>query len=424
MTSLALRDAATLIPFSGDGPVRGDGFEDITVLHDASMACEGDRIESVGETTAAVIEFDATGCTIVPGFVDCHTHIPFYGWRADEDAARLAGVRYEDLHHGEGGIYRSARLLAQATDAEVLAFSDRLVLAMLRSGTTTFEMKSGYGLSVDAELRQLRLARELTSRVAQHVEVTCLAAHAVPKGKSQGEWIGEADELLGRAVREGLVSACDVYVESIAFSLEHAARLAKMSESLGLRMRVHADQLADSQTGAFAARSGFTSADHLNHTSLDAVGDLAASDTAAVLLPGATFTLRQSKKPPARDMIEAGAIVALGTDLNPGTSPIHSMPFVMALACRLYGLRPLEALAAATVNSAHVLGLGREVGRLQPGYRADAVVLDMPDLGHLTYRPDADHVLAVVCAGETAYVAAGAEGRLSSGGGSTPATRM
>jgi imidazolonepropionase len=415
MTSLALRDSATLIPLSGHGLIRGDGFDDITVLHNASIVCEGDRIASVGETTSAATEFDATGCTIVPGFVDCHTHIPFYGWRADEDAARLTGVRYEDLHHGDGGIYRSARMLAQATDAEVLAFSDRLVLAMLRSGTTTFEMKSGYGLSVDAELRQLRLANDLASRVPQHVEVTCLAAHAVPKGKSPGEWLGEADDLLRRSAGEGLVSACDVYVESIAFSLEHAARLAKTSESLGLRMRVHADQLADNQAGAFAARWGFASADHLNHTSRDAVGDLAASDTAAVLLPGATFTLRQGEKPPARDMIDAGAIVALGTDLNPGTSPVHSMPFVMALACRLYGFRPLEALAAATVNSAHALGLGREVGRLQPGYRADAVVLDMPDFDHLTYRPDAGHVLAVVCGGETAYVAAGAEGRLRSG---------
>ena len=411
MTSLALRNATTVIPLSGKGPIRGGRFQDITILHNASIACEGDRISSVGETGAAAAEFDATACTIVPGFVDCHTHLPFHGWRADEDAARLTGVRYEDLHRGEGGIYRSARMLAQATDAEVLEFSDRLVIAMLTSGTTTFEMKSGYGLSVEAELRQLRLAAELASTVPQRVAVTCLAAHAVPRGKSQGEWIGEADELVRRVAGEGLASACDVYVESIAYSLEHAARLAKTSESVGLRMRVHADQLADNQTASFAARSGFASADHLNHTSGDGVSDLAGSDTVAVLLPGATFTLRQIEKPPARDLIEAGAIVALGTDLNPGTSPIHSMPFAMALACRLYGLRPLEALAAATVNSAHVLGLGEEVGRLQPGHRADVVVLDTPDLDHLTYRPDTAHVLAVVCAGELAYVSPQAEGR-------------
>ena len=170
--------------------------------------------------------------------------------------------------------------------------------------------------------------------------------------------------------------------------------------------------LARSQAASFAARWGFTSADHLNHTSLDAVGDLAVTDTAAVLLPGATFTLRQNKKPPARNLIEEGAIVALGTDLNPGTSPIHSMPFVIALACRLYGLRPLEALAAATVNAAHVLGMGDRVGRLVAGCRADVVVLDAPSIEVVPYRPDRDPVAAVVCGGEPAYVAPGFEGRI------------
>jgi imidazolonepropionase len=412
MSPLALRDAATVVPLSGDGPVRGPAFGEIDVLNDVSVVCEGGQIASVGAATGADAELDATGCTIVPGFVDCHTHLPFYGWRADEDAARLTGVRYEDLHRGEGGIYRSARMLAEATDSEVLDFSGRLAGDMLRSGTTTFEMKSGYGLSVEAELRQLRLARKLASMVPQRVEVTCLAAHALPKGSSQDEWIAEAEEVLRSAADESLASACDIYVESIAFTHEHASRLAKTSESLGLRMRVHADQLADNQTGSFAARRGFASADHLNHTSQDGVSDLAGSDTTAVLLSGATFTLRQIDKPPARELIQAGAIVALGTDLNPGTSPVHSMPFVMALACRLYGLRPREALAAATVNSAHVLGIDNEVGRLQPAHRADAVVLDMPDLDHLVYRPDADHVVAVVCGGEIAYLAPGAEARL------------
>jgi imidazolonepropionase len=267
---------------------------------------------------------------------------------------------------------------------------------------------------VEGGLRQLRMARAVAGRVPQRVVTTCLAAHAVPKGKSQGQWIGEAaDVLLPQAVQEGLISACDIYVETIAFQLEHAARLSKAAEALGLRMRMHADQLSDGQAAAFAARWGLASADHLNHTSSLAAGDLAASDTAAVLLPGATFTLRQAKKPPARELVEAGALVALGTDLNPGTSPILSMPFVIALACRLYGLRPHEALAAATVNAAHVLGLGEEVGRLIPGYRADAVVLDVPGFEEVAYRPDHDPVLAVVCAGELAYVAPGAEGRIT-----------
>jgi imidazolonepropionase len=230
--------------------------------------------------------------------------------------------------------------------------------------------------------------------------------------------VGEAAEhLLPAAAQEGLVSACDLYVETIAFALEHAARLAGAAEELGLQMRMHADQLEDSQAGAFAARWGFRSADHLNHTSLDAADDLAASNTAAVLLPGATFTLRQAKKPAARDLIDKGAIVALGSDLNPGTSPIHSMPFVMALACRLYGFRPLEALAAATVNAAYVLGLDEQVGRVQPGFRADLVLLEVPSFEEVTYRPDTDPVAIVVCGGTAVHMAESARTRLSARGG-------
>jgi imidazolonepropionase len=411
MTSLSISDAATVICWPDAGPVRGDAFSNIQVVENTSVTWEGGRIAGLGGAGGSTV-FDARGCTVVPGFVDCHTHLPFCGWRADEDAARLAGRRYETLHQEEGGIYRSARMLAAASDDAVIDFGTNLAGAMLRAGTTAFETKSGYGLSVEAELRQLRLARELRHMLPQTIVTTCLAAHAIPKQTSAGEWIGiAADELLPAVAEEQLASAVDIYVESIAFQLEHAARLAKEAEALGLGMRMHADQLADGQAGVFAARWGLVSADHLNHASLDAVDDLAGSETAAVLLPGATFTLRQAKKPLARDLIEAGAIVALGTDLNPGTSPIYSMPFVIALACRLYGLRPLEALAAATANSAYVLRLD-DIGRIAPGYRADLVVLDAPSFDFVAYRPDHDHVLAVFCSGEPVYLSEQAKYRL------------
>lgn len=410
---LVIRGAESLLAFKSPGPVRGEAFSRIESLTSADVAFTGDRVLMVGESGPGRREFDASGCTVIPGFVDCHTHLPFFGWRADEDAARLSGVRYDTLHKEEGGIFRSARLLNEASDDDVLDFSGSLARSMLQKGTTTFEMKSGYGLSVEAELRQLRLGAELASKIPQRTVATCLAAHAVPKGRSQGEWVGEAaTALLATAAREGLVSACDIYVESIAFTLEHAARLSESASEFGLAMRVHADQLEDGQAASFAARWGFRTADHLNHTSLDAVGDLAASDTVAVLLPGATFTLRQNKKPPARNLIDEGAIVALGTDLNPGTSPLHSMPLVIALVCRVYGLRPLEALAAATVNAAEALGLGDEVGHLAPGYRGDAVVLDIASFEHLPYRPDAEHVIAVVCGGELVYTAERAKERI------------
>lgn len=378
----------------------------------ATIICDGDRIAAVEDFSDGEATIDARGFTIVPGFVDCHTHMPFFGWRADEDRARLSGERYEDIHGRSGGIFRSARMIAAAPDEEVVAFARELSEAMLRAGTTTFETKSGYGLSVEAELRQLRLAHALAEQVPQTVVTTCLAAHATPKGMSEGEWAGvAANDLLPAAA--GLCSAVDIYVETIAFQLEHAARLATAAEELGLAMRMHADQLSDGQAAAFAARWGFRSADHLNHASLDAVDDLAHSDTAAVLLPGATFTLRQTKKPPARDLVDAGAIVAVGTDLNPGTSPIHSMPFTMALACRLYGLSPAEALIAATVNSAYVLGLEDQVGYLAPRMRADFVVLDTDDLAEVVYRPDEDFVAAVICGGKLVHASSTFEARVT-----------
>ena len=221
-----------------------------------------------------------------------------------------------------GGIFRSQRLLEGATDDEVMGFARSLAAEMLRKGTTTFETKSGYGLTIDNELRQLRLARALAESVPQTVVTTCLAAHACPPDKTEGEWIGEIARNSpspggGRgfgARRRHLRRVDRVPARTCQ------PRLKTSTDALGLRMRMHADQLEDSQAAAFAARWGLNSADHLNHTSLDAVGDLVASDTAAVLLPGATFTLRQNKKPPARNLVDEGAIVALGSDLNPGTS--------------------------------------------------------------------------------------------------------
>ena len=411
--SLRLENASAIFAFEGEGPIRCDAWATISPLENSSLVVKDETVASLGDATACDRRFDATGCTVTPGFVDPHTHIPFFGWRADEDAARLSGVRYETLHSEEGGIFRSQRLLAEATDDEAVAFATSQALSMLQRGTTTFEMKSGYGLSIEAELRQLRLARAVAERVPQTTTATCLAAHAVPKGMSQGEWIGAiAQELLPTIASEGLASACDIYVESIAFALEHAARLSAAAGELGMRMRIHADQLSDSQAASFAARWEFATADHLNHTSLDAVDDLAGGDTIAVLLPGATFTLRQAKKPPARDLIEAGAIVALGSDFNPGTSPINSMPFVMSLACRTYGLKPLEALGAATVNAAFAVGMADRVGRLAPGHRADLVIFEGA-FDQVTYRPDVDHILAVVCGGEVVHLAPRAAARLS-----------
>ncbi|MGH2589808.1 MAG: amidohydrolase family protein, partial [Actinomycetota bacterium] len=250
------------------------------------------------------------GCTIAPGFVDCHTHLPFVGWRADEFEARLSGVSYRDLH-GEGGIQRSARMLADASDDEVLAFCRPLVQEMADHGTTTLELKSGYGLSVEAELRQARLARRLAEESPQTCTVTLLACHAVPTGMSRADWVRIAcEELIPAAAAEGLADAVDVYVEDIAFTLDDLHAVAEAAETHGLPLRCHADQLGPSGAAEAAVALGARSADHLNHVSplgIAALGDAPA--TVAVLLPTSTSFLRSSP-PDVRGLLRAGAAVA------------------------------------------------------------------------------------------------------------------
>ncbi len=331
---------------------------------------------------------------MAPGFVDCHTHVPFFGWRADEFEARIAGRSYRDLHGGGGGIPRSARLLASATDDEVLAFCRPILAEMLGGGTTSLELKTGYGLSVGAELRQARLARRVAEEIPQTCSVTLLACHAVPSGMEREAWVDVVcAELIPAAAAEGLVDAVDVYVEDIAFSLEDLRRVAEAAGQAGLGLRCHADQLGHSAAAEEAVRLGARSADHLNHTGPEGVAALAGAEgTVAGVLPTSTFMLR-AHPPPARELIDAGAALAVATDCNPGTSPVLSMPEAVAMACTLYRLTPLEALSAASINPAWVLGLHDRVGSLEPGKRADFVVLDSADIAMVPYRPGHNPVL-------------------------------
>jgi imidazolonepropionase len=342
------------------------------------------------------------GC-LVPGFVDQHTHLPFVGWRADEFEARLRGVSYRELHGGDGGIFRSARMFAEASDDEVLAFSRALLEEMLTHGTTALELKTGYGLSVDQELRAARLARRLAGEARQTCTVTLLAAHAVPAGIDRARWVRAAcDELIPEAAREGIADAVDIYVEDIAFSLDDLEAIAGAADTAGLALRVHADQLGDSGAAGAAARLGARSADHLNHCSNEGVAALAASGTVAGLLPASTFFLR-GKPAPGGALREAGVPIALATDANPGTSPVVSMPEVIAMAAGVYQVPPLESLTAATLNPAWVLGLADDLGTLEPGKRADLVLLEESSFAQVPYRPGHDPVVATVAGGEVVY---------------------
>jgi imidazolonepropionase len=350
------------------------------------LAWEDGLITHAGSVAAVPSSARSVDAAVIPGFVDCHTHLPFAGWRADEFEARLAGRTYRDLQGGGGGIYRSSRLLAEASDEEVLAFCEPLLSEMLGHGTTAVELKTGYGLSVEAELRQARLARALSQRVAQTCTVTLLACHAVPPGMERADWVRAAcEELIPAAASEELAAAVDIYVEDIAFSLDDLEAVAEAAAHAGLPLRVHADQLGASGAAEAAVRLGARSADHLNHLSDEGVEALAGSETPAVLLPASTFFLR-ADPPPAKRLLESGARIAIASDFNPGTSPTLSMPEVVAMASTLYGLTPADAISAATAGGARVLGLSNRLGTLERGKRADFLVLDAEELAMVPYR--------------------------------------
>lgn len=394
----------------GHAPIRGHELGGLAVVQSAALAWRDGTVTYAGpadgcpEALRDLPTFRVEGA-ILPGFVDCHTHLPFYGWRADEFEARLAGKSYRDLHGG-GGIFRSARLLAEAADDEVIRFCRWLAEEMLAHGTTALELKTGYGLSVEGELRQARLARRLAREIPQTTRVTLLCCHAIPSDRSREDWVEEVcEELIPAAVEEGLAHAVDVYVEDIAFSVNDLLKVAQTARDHGLAVRCHADQLGPSKAAEAAVSVGARSADHLNHVSSEGVRALAEAETAAVLLPGSTLFLR-ADPPPVSDLMEAGAAVTLATDFNPGTSPCLSMPEVISVAASLYRIPPLAAIGAATLNPAWVLGLHEELGSLEVGKRADFVVLDSPDVAMIPYRPGHNPVAETWIAGERVFARA------------------
>jgi imidazolonepropionase len=401
----------TLVMCAGEAPRRGAALEDPRILRPGALAWGEGTITYAGPPDRLPDGVDGysdvphVNGAVLPGFVDCHTHLPFFGWRWDEFEARLAGRTYRDLHGG-GGIYRSARLLSEASDDQVIEFCRGLTHEMLAHGTTALELKTGYGLSVEAELRQARLARRLAREIPQAATVTLLACHAVPSGKSRGEWVDEVcRELIPAAASEGLADAVDVYVEDIAFGVDDLRRVADTAREHDLVVRCHADQLGPSGAAEAAVSVGARSADHLNYTSEEGVNALAGGGTVAALLPISTFVLR-SQLPPVNELVEAGAPIALATDFNPGTSPCLSIPEVIAVAASLYGMPTNTAITAATVNASWILGLDDSRGSLEPGKRADFLVLDEKDPAMIPYRPGHNPVAETWIAGQKVFSAA------------------
>ncbi len=371
-------------------------------LEPGALSVRDGVIAGVADDPGADSGFDARGCAVIPGFVDCHTHLPFVGWREREYEQKIGGVPYEQISRDGGGIASSARALSEASDEQVLAQSQTLAAEMLACGTTTFECKSGYGLSREGELRALELARTLGARVAQTTTSTALLAHSVPPLYSADEWIDEVETMMPEVVRLTSVSALDIFVESIAFSNEHLTRMGALAADNGLALRCHVEQFGGLRSVPVALAAGARSVDHLSTLHADDIVPLAEAECAAVLLPAAEF-LGAEHRAPGRALVDAGAIVVLATDANPGTAPVFSLPVVIGLAVRLYGFSALEALAAATLNSAWTLGLQADRGSIEVGKRADLLVLDGP-VERIAYRFGHNPVLAAFVAGEPVFV--------------------
>jgi imidazolonepropionase len=378
-------------------------------LDAGGLTTDGHRIAALQPDDRADVHVDATGCALLPGLVDCHTHLPFAGWRAHEYEMKVTGVPYDQIAKSGGGIASSASALRETPDDAVLQQARALAGEMLATGTTTFECKSGYGLSRDGEIRSLKLATELGRSVKQRTTRTALLAHAIPNGYTADSWMDEVEAMLPEAAEH--VDTIDIFVESIAFGLEHLDRLGSLAARHNLRLRAHVEQFSTMRSVAVALQHNARSLDHLSAIHPDDIAPLARSETAAVLLPGAEFMGAEATAP-ARALIEAGAIVVLATDANPGTSPVFSLPLIVGLAVRRYGLSTREALLATTLNAAYVLDLQGDQGSIEPGKRADLVLLDSP-AEHIAYRLGRVPVAAVFVAGEPVYVRQDAEWRIS-----------
>jgi imidazolonepropionase len=407
--SASLNGAAQVLrpPHDGLAFLRADQAASLTA-EGGSVALQDGLIAGFDQLPEASIQVDASGCALIPGFVDCHTHLPFAGWREREYEQKIAGDSYESIARGGGGIRSSARSLASASDEDVLGQAGALAEAMLAHGTTSFECKSGYGLSVDGELRALRLAASLGESVVQRTRSTALLAHAVPDGYNAASWMEEVARMLPVQA-----SALDIYVESVAFSNDDLRIMGALASEYGLDLRAHVEQFNYNGSTEVAIELGARSVDHLACLPPGLASAVAASETAAVLLPGAEF-LGDERVAPARALADAGAICVLGTDLNPGTSPVLSIPLVIGLAVRRYHWSIREALLASTLNAAWVLRQSAQVGSLEVGKRADIVVLDGP-IERIPYRFGWNPVAVVFVDGALVYTRPDFRGRVRGG---------
>ena len=405
--TLLIHDLAAAVTPAGSGPLRGREFGALRIHSPASIAIAGERIAAVGPPAeiwrdlpsgADYESVDGRGKVALPGLVDCHTHPAFLGNRAAEFELRSSGATYEEMHASGGGIRSTVAATRAGSESDLRSSVERHLGWMLEHGTTTAEAKSGYGLDRETELKSLRAIQDAGRRSPVDVYPTFLGAHTIPpEFDSAAEYVEFViNEVLPEAAP--LARSADIFLERGSFEVPEARRYLEACREYGLALRLHADQFSERGAIPLALELGARSVDHLEATGDEGARALARSGVTAVLLPACGIFL-DLPAPPARLLADQGAILALATDFNPGSSFCESLPLVMNLACTRLGLTPAEALCACTANAAHVLG-AEDVGRLAPGYRADVLLLDAPDWRHLAYHLGGDRFAAKIKSGQ------------------------
>lgn len=406
---LLITHAAQLLTLAAPGPRTGAALADLglvtdgaVAIHDGVIVAAGPTADVLAQVDSAAERIDAGGRVVMPGFVDCHTHVVYAGDRAGEFEQRVRGATYLEIMAAGGGIMATVRATRAASEDELLARTRERLDRMLLFGTTTVEAKTGYGLDADTERKMLQVIATLNRQQPVELVPTYMGAHAMP-----AEYTGRGDDYtafvvddLARLRAEGQpLEMVDVFCDAGAFTVEQSAHVLTRAAELGYGLKIHADEFAHLGGAALAARLGCVSADHLAVTPPAEQRALAEAGVIAVVLPGTSFGLGHSDYAHARGLIEQGAAVALATDHNPGTCVCESMPFMLALACRYLRLSPAEAVVAATLNAAHAARRGDRVGRLAPGLQADLLILESGDYRDLAYRFGGNPVRYVIKSG-------------------------
>jgi imidazolonepropionase len=393
MSSLAILHASQVVTLAGPKrPRMGSELSELGIIRDGGILIHYGRIDVIG--SSAQIEkkagdaevIDARGKVVLPGFVDAHTHLVFAGNRLDDFERRARGDTYEQIAKAGGGIWSTVEKTRAASEGDLLDQAKKHADWFLRFGTTTVESKSGYGLTVEDELKSLRVMKRLNQETQLEIVPTFLGAHAVPRKMQADEYVDlVVNEMLPQVTSESLAEFCDVFCERGYFDIEQSRRILSAAKKLGLKLRIHADQLNNSGAAKLAAELKTTTADHLEKTDEQGITALKSADVQPVLLPGSVYALGSTCYPRAREMIEAGLAVVTATDFNPGSSPTPSMPMILSLACTQMKMSPAEAISASTINAAYSLGRGERIGSLEPGKLANFAIFDCRDYRELAY---------------------------------------